>query len=237
MTRSSHRCQTSASEGHSSTGFVTTCLVVARELFWMAQPLTSPTSPPGSMLGPLLFNIIMNSISTLPLSRNSNLIVYANDILLYKPVDSAEDINQLQQDVDLILKWMTSQGLTDNQSKTQLLPLTRSRNALHLDRWSFNRPCSSVKYLGVVISSDLSWSNHISSVCKKARRHLATAVSTTRLKEYVLNCICQPCCPSWTTAVPLISAPTPPLLKTHKNLLAESQRTNGRSIMSPSCLT
>ena len=131
--------------------------------------------PQGSILGPLLFNIVMNSISKLPLSQNANLILYADDVLLYKPVDTAEDINQLQQDVDSILKWMSSQGLTANQSKTQLLPITRSRNALpiHISIGGHPiTPSTSVKYLGVILSSDLSWSQHVSSVCKKARRHL-----------------------------------------------------------------
>ena len=70
---------------------------------------------------------------------------------------------------------MTSQGLTANQSKTQILPLTCSRNALpiHISIGGHSvTPSSSVKYLGVIISSDLSWSEHVSSVCKKAWRHL-----------------------------------------------------------------
>ena len=65
----------------------------------------------------------MNSISKLPLSHNANLILYADDVLPFKPVDTAEDIDQLQQDVDSILKWITSQGLTANQSlKSYLTP-------------------------------------------------------------------------------------------------------------------
>ena len=49
--------------------------------------------PQGSIFSHLLFNIVMNSISKLPLFHNANLILYADDVLLYKPVDTAADIN------------------------------------------------------------------------------------------------------------------------------------------------
>ena len=131
--------------------------------------------PQGSILGPLLFNIVMDSITRLQLSKNAGLILYADDILLFKPIDSPDDISQLQADVDKILSWMASQGLTPNHTKTQVLPITRSRNALLIDI-SINGhrivPVSSVKYLGVSISSDLSWSGHIGKLCKKAKQHL-----------------------------------------------------------------
>ena len=67
----------------------------------------------------------MNSISSLPLSQNARLILYADDILLFKPVNSVADVSHLQQDVNLILSWMDVHGLTPNQTKTQLLPFTR----------------------------------------------------------------------------------------------------------------
>ena len=70
-------------------------------------PVTSGV-PQGSILGPLLFNIHMNSISSLLLSQNARLILYADDILLFKPVNSAADVAHLQQDVNLILSWMDS---------------------------------------------------------------------------------------------------------------------------------
>ena len=89
--------------------------------------------PLGSILGPLLFNLVMNSISNISLSDKASLILYADDILLFKLTDSHLDVNQLQQDVNKILSWMESQGLTPNQSKTQILPITRSRNALKIN--------------------------------------------------------------------------------------------------------
>ena len=47
----------------------------------------------GSNLELLLFSI---SIAGISLSKHARVILYADDILLYKPVNSTEDINNLQ---------------------------------------------------------------------------------------------------------------------------------------------
>jgi len=51
----------------------------------VSSSLTQITSgvPQGSILGPLLFICFMNSISSLPLSPGSKLVLYADDIVLY----------------------------------------------------------------------------------------------------------------------------------------------------------
>ena len=137
-------------------------------------PVTSGV-PQGSILGPLLFNIHMNSISCLPLSQNARLILYTDDILLFKPVNSAAAVSHLQQDVNLILPWMDTYGLTPNHSKTQLLPITCTKRPLSINIFMGSHPilpCKSVKYLGVTISSNLTWSEHIKSTRKKAKQRL-----------------------------------------------------------------
>ena len=116
----------------------------------------------------------VHSISSLPLSQNARLILYADDILLYKPVNSVADVSHLQQDVNLILSWMDAHGLTPNHSKTQLLPITSTRRPFPINISMGSHPippCKSMKYLGVTISSNLTWSEHIST-CKKAKQPL-----------------------------------------------------------------
>ena len=54
------------------------------------QPVTSGV-PQGSIIGPLLYIIFVNSISKLPLSPGAKLVLYADDILLYKPVNCEMD--------------------------------------------------------------------------------------------------------------------------------------------------
>ncbi len=135
------------------------------------KPVTSGV-PQGSILGPLLF---MNSISHIPLSSGTKVILYTDDILLYKPINSAEDTNRLQEDVDSILEWIREHGLTPNHAKTKLLTVTRSRKPVptNLNIGGHNiSPSPSVKYLGITLSSQLTWSEHVTTICKAAKRQI-----------------------------------------------------------------
>ena len=55
--------------------------------------------PQGSILGPLLFLLYINGVTNIPLSPNSHLILYADDIFLFKPVDSQYDFSLLQSTI------------------------------------------------------------------------------------------------------------------------------------------
>ena len=117
----------------------------------------------------------MNSISHIPLSSGSKLILYADDILLYKPIDSAEDTTSLQKDVDAILDWIREHGLTPNHAKTKLLTVTRSRQPIPTNlkiEGHIIPPSTSVKYLGVTLSSKLTWSEHVTTICKAAKKQI-----------------------------------------------------------------
>ena len=59
--------------------------------------------PQGSILGPLMFNIFINSITDVHLSQDTELILYADDILLFKPIDNQTDVKDLQLDINRIV--------------------------------------------------------------------------------------------------------------------------------------
>ena len=71
--------------------------------------------------------------------------------------------------------WTVEHGLTLNISKSHLMLITRSRNPLPTYLTVDGTPLEvvhSATYLGVHISSDLTWGQHISNTCKKAKQHL-----------------------------------------------------------------
>ena len=71
--------------------------------------------PQGSILGPLLFIIYVKSIFEITL--NSKLLLYADDMLLYRVVDNPEDLGLLQQDIDTISDWVSTHHLTRGGSR------------------------------------------------------------------------------------------------------------------------
>ena len=58
--------------------------------------------PQGSVLGPLLFLIYIDDITSLQLSEGTKVSLYADDMLLYKPISSDNDYVELQHDIDQV---------------------------------------------------------------------------------------------------------------------------------------
>ena len=70
--------------------------------------------PQGSVLGPLLFLIYIDDISKLQFTAGCVLNLYADDMLLYKRVDSFSDFIDVQGDIDCVDAWVTSNTLCLN---------------------------------------------------------------------------------------------------------------------------
>ncbi len=77
------------------------------------------------MLGPSLFLIFINDITELQLSCGSVLYLYADDMLLYKAINSDSDFQGLQSDVNRIQEWVTANHLSLNSSKCKWMLVTR----------------------------------------------------------------------------------------------------------------
>ena len=56
-----------------------------------SQVLVSSGVPQGSVLGPLLFSIYIDDITRITLSPRSNIVLYADDVLLYRIITCLED--------------------------------------------------------------------------------------------------------------------------------------------------
>ena len=58
--------------------------------------------PQGSVLGPMLFLLYVNDISSIV---NSHLLLFADDIKLYRSIKSENDILLLQEDINKLYSW------------------------------------------------------------------------------------------------------------------------------------
>ena len=70
--------------------------------------------PQGSILGPLLFILAIDSIAAVSISVLGRVSMFADDICYFRPIVSEEDLLAVQLDVDLIHNWISSRMLRLN---------------------------------------------------------------------------------------------------------------------------
>ena len=81
--------------------------------------------PQGSVLGPLLFLIYIDGLAKLPLSTHSKISLYADDVLLYKPIECGNDIVEFQCDINKISQWTSANHMTFNTNKCKCMMLSK----------------------------------------------------------------------------------------------------------------
>ena len=102
--------------------------------------------------------------------------MYADDILLYKPICSRDGYTDFQSDLDSVCTWVSSAGLRLNPSKTKFMLVSRKKTPTRPLPLSANgspvAQVDSFTYLRVIIQSNLSWTSHVDKACSKAKQQL-----------------------------------------------------------------
>ena len=123
--------------------------------------------PQGSVLGPLLFLIYINGVSASV--TDSKITLYADDIALYKIIRNPRDYTLLQGDITsvaVVLNILKCCYMVFSRKHHPILP----NDPLYVgDSHALNKR-DHFKYLGVNFSTDLTWSYHINTICKKTRK-------------------------------------------------------------------
>jgi len=128
--------------------------------------------PQGTVLGPLMFLLYINDIN---LNITSQLRLFADDCILYRIINSQHDHLELQNDLNLIVKWTQTWQMGLNTSKCVILTCSRllspSASVYTIDDHSLMRVTEHL-YLGILFDSKMSFSPHINSITSKATRML-----------------------------------------------------------------
>ena len=124
--------------------------------------------PQGSVLGPLLFLCYINDITC---GVSSSIKLYADDILIYRIINTEDDCKMLQKDLDLLQAWAHKWNMSFNSMKCEFLRITNKQNKI-LFSYSIQdtliKEVTQAKYLVVTLNSRLTWSDHIVSIAGKA---------------------------------------------------------------------
>ena len=139
--------------------------------------------PQGSVLGPYLFLIYINDIVK---DINCNIRLFADDTSLFTVFENNDSIKLLEEDLLKITKFAEDWCIILNPTKTKSMKCSRKRNSL----------CPNVKlnnielqdepehtHLGLTLSSDASWGEHINQIYQKASKRL----NILRMLKYDLD--------------------------------------------------
>ena len=130
--------------------------------------------PQGSVLGPVLFLIFIND---LPENIRSSVRLFADDCVLYRNIESPSDCQILQDDLNSLAQWEADWQMKFNVAKCHSMRVTRHPPDKHIQfEYTLHQQrleqVQSAKYLGITISDDLDWGQHISEISSKATKTL-----------------------------------------------------------------
>jgi hypothetical protein len=129
----------------------------------------------------------------MPENIKSTVRLFADDTIVYLTITSDVDRVRLQEDLDRLAHWEQTWKMSFHPEKCNILSITKK-----LKRNPLTNCCilhghqleqvQSAKYLGVSITSDMKWSEHIANICKKANNTLSFLrrnlnISNSNLKE------------------------------------------------------
>ena len=119
--------------------------------------------PQGSVLGPLLFLIYINDLPDY-IQNNSTVKLFADDTIIYHPINNQQDSIALQEDLDSLQRWESDWLMHFHPQKCQTMHITNKRNIIQSTYTIHNhklQTTNTAKYLGIHIHSTLNWNTHI----------------------------------------------------------------------------
>jgi len=145
----------------------------------------------------------------MPENIESTVRLFADDTIVYLTITSDVDRVHLQEDLDRLAHWEQTWKMSFHPEKCNVLSITKKRNPVtncYILHGHQLEQVQSAKYLGVSITSDMKWSEHIANICKKANNTLSFLkrnlnISNSNLKEKAYQSLVRPtleyACTTW----------------------------------------
>ena len=141
---------------------------LATSYFWTGVPQ-------GSILGPLLFLAYIDDIPQC-IQHHSKIAIFADDSKLYQIISKPSDKILFQQDLTQLSNWSHTWAMSLSIPKCKTLIISRKKSRpsreYHLDGTLLTTVSETID-LGITITDNLQWSQHIKQISLRANRTLA----------------------------------------------------------------
>ena len=139
--------------------------------------------PQGTILGPILFSIYINDLPSI--LQYSSCLLFADDNNIFqssKIENVVKMMNDSEKDLENINKWINANYMKLNISKTKMCifatksTMTKIDQAGHPLTLNFMNNCvtldSDIKCMGLILDKQLTWKQHITTLCSKLNYNL-----------------------------------------------------------------
>ena len=137
--------------------------------------------PQGTVLGPILFLILINDIDQ---EVSSKVSLFADDTRVMGPVREEADVENIQRDLNSIYEWQQTNNMLFNGSKFEMLRYGKNAD-LKMDTSYFSpnyedviEVKESLRDLGIIMSDNANFSKHINKVCTTVKQNSSWILRT-----------------------------------------------------------
>ena len=142
--------------------------------------------PQGTVLGPILFLMLINDIDKDIVNKVS---LFADDTRLTGEVDTENDVEALQADLNKIYAWQTENNMLFNGKKFEMLRFGKNddlkSNTVYFSPGyeDIIEVKESLRDLGVIMSDSSNFKDHINKVCTTVKQKFAWILRTFKSRD------------------------------------------------------
>ena len=118
-------------------------------------------------------------VNDLPDQIESNCLLYADDVKLFRKITSPADGLSLQRDLDQLTAWSVRWGLSLNPEKCKTFTMTLRRAPVQTNYFITGielEHVSCIRDLGVTLDSKLTFESHVSDIVRRGNRALGLLI-------------------------------------------------------------
>lgn len=135
----------------------------------------------GSILGPLLFGIMIDDLAAV--FSSARCLLYADDLKIVYGVQEVSDCVSLQEDVSRVHQWSVKNRLTFSAAKCAVMSFSRARNPIYCEYFLGSEKIArvnSIRDLGVNLDSHLNFHDHINCLTRDCYKRLGFVIRNAR---------------------------------------------------------